>query len=243
SQWKHTAESPEAQPGFDDSSWEVADKTTSHSITKPVTLPVLFTDDYGYHYGDTWYRGRFKAGAGTDGITLFAQPGSGGVYSVWLNGTFLGSSDSKFRTFAFPAGALKPTGDNVVSVLVSNNGHNQNPGMNDNNKEARGLTGAVISGSPSTITWRIQGARGGQDLVDVARGPMNTGGLYGERAGWTLPGFPDSGWSTTGLATRDTTPGVSWYRTQATLALPAGQDTSFGLKIADDPSRKYRALI
>ncbi|MFD3729055.1 beta-galactosidase [Streptomyces sp. NPDC058671] len=243
SQWKHTAESPEAQPGFDDSSWEVADKTTSHSITKPVTLPVLFTDDYGYHYGDTWYRGRFKAGAGTDGITLFAQPGSGGVYSVWLNGTFLGSSDSKFRTFAFPAGALKPTGDNVVSVLVSNNGHNQNPGMNDNNKEARGLTGAVISGSPSTITWRIQGARGGQDLVDVARGPMNTGGLYGERAGWTLPGFPDSGWSTTGLATRDTTPGVSWYRTQATLALPAGQDTSIGLKIADDPSRKYRALI
>ena len=240
--WKHSAESPEAQAGFDDSSWKVADRTSSNSITKPVTLPVLFSDDYGFHYGDVWYRGRFTAGTGANGIMIFGLTGGSGIYSVWLNGTFLGSSTGP-HNFAFPSGTLN-SGDNVVSVLVGNNGHNQNPGTNDNNKEARGLTGAVVSGSPSsTVSWRIQGARGGEDLADVARGPMNTGGLHGERAGWTLPGYPDSTWPTTGLSTRDTTPGVSWYRTKATLNLPAGQDTSVGLKIADLPSHKYRALI
>ncbi len=45
------------------------------------------------------------------------------------------------------------------------------------------------------------------------------------------------------LPASDTTPGVSWYRTDVALDLPKGQDTSVGLKIADDPSRHYRALI
>lgn len=243
--WKHTAESPEAQPAFDDSSWKVADRTTSNSITKPVTLPVLFADDYGYHYGDVWYRGHFKAGTEATGINLSAITGGSGIYSVWMNGTFIGTTgDGNTHNFPFPAGVLKPGTDNEVSVLVANMGHNYNPGTNDANKAARGLTGAFVTGAPlSAITWRIQGARGGEALVDTARGPMNTGGLHGERAGWTLPGFPDSSWTSTTLTTRDSTPGVSWYRTKATLTLPAGQDTSVGLKIADDKSRKYRALI
>jgi hypothetical protein len=45
------------------------------------------------------------------------------------------------------------------------------------------------------------------------------------------------------LPTSDTAPGVSWYRTTVALDLPKGQDTSVGLKIADDPSRHYRALF
>jgi hypothetical protein len=36
---------------------------------------------------------------------------------------------------------------------------------------------------------------------------------------------------------------VSWYRTTVNLNLPKGQDTSVGLKITDDPSRHYPALI
>jgi hypothetical protein len=36
---------------------------------------------------------------------------------------------------------------------------------------------------------------------------------------------------------------VSWYRTQVALDLPKDQDTSLGLTITDDPSRKYRATI
>jgi beta-galactosidase GanA len=244
SNWKHQQESPEAQPGFDDSSWSVADKMTSQSTTSPGTLPVLFMDDYGFHYGDVWYRGRFRATTASTGITLAAITGKAGNYSVWVNGHFLGSSDDSSHTFAFPAGTVQPGADNEVSVLVENMGHNEDYNEADSNKEARGLTGALIAGSPLTsISWRIQGSRGGEDLVDPVRGPMNTGGLYGERAGWSLPGYPDASWSNVSLPTANTTPGVSWYRTTATLHLPKGQDTSVGLKIADDPSRHYRALI
>ncbi|MCU1657010.1 MAG: beta-galactosidase, partial [Pseudonocardiales bacterium] len=242
--WRHTAESPEAQPGFDDSSWPVADKMTSNSTTTPGTLPVLFADDYGFHHGDVWYRGRFRASGSATGITLGAITGRAGVYSAWLNGTFLGSSGSSTHTFTFPAGSVRAGADNEVSVLVENMGHNEDYNAQDSNKEARGLTAAVLAGSPLTsLTWRIQGSRGGENLVDPVRGPMNTGGLYGERAGWTLPGFPDQSWPAVTLPTSDTTPGVSWYRTNVALDLPKGQDTSVGLKITDDPSRHYRALI
>ncbi|MFC1404100.1 MULTISPECIES: beta-galactosidase [Streptacidiphilus] len=247
--WKHTQESPESQPGFDDSSWQVADKATSNSTTTPATLPVLFADDYGFHHGDVWYRGRFKGSSTATGITLSAITGKAGVYSVWLNGTFLGSSSpnnggTTSQTFAFPAGALKAGADNEVSVLVENMGHNEDYSEANSNKEARGLIGAVVAGSPlTTLSWRIQGSSGGEDLVDPVRGALNTGGLYGERAGWSLPGFKDSSWSTVSLPTSDTTPGVSWYRTTATLDLPKGQDTSVGLQITDDASRHYRALI
>ena len=242
--WKHAAESPEAQPGFDDSSWQVADKMTSNSTTTPGTLPVLFADDYGFHHGDVWYRGRFRASSATTGITLAAITGRAGVYSAWLNGTFLGSTGSGTHTFTFPAGTAHVGADNEVSVLVENMGHNEDYNAQDSNKEARGLTGALVSGSPLTsITWRIQGSRGGEDLVDAVRGPMNTGGLFGERAGWTLPGYPDDSWAPTTLPASDPTPGVSWYRTTVALDLPKGQDTSVGLKITDDPSRHYRALI
>lgn len=242
--WKHAAESPEAQPGFDDSSWQVADKMTSNSTTTPGTLPVLFADDYGFHHGDVWYRGRFRASSAATGITLSAITGRGGVYSAWLNGTFLGSTTVGTNTFTFPAGTVHVGADNEVSVLVENMGHNEDYNAADTNKEARGLTGAAVAGAPLTsISWRIQGSRGGESLIDPARGPMNTGGLYGERAGWTLPGFPDGSWAPTTLPASDPTPGVSWYRTTVALDLPKGQDTSLGLKITDDPSRHYRALI
>ncbi len=242
--WRHTEESPEAQPGFDDSTWQVADKLTSNSTTTPGTVPVLFADDYGFHHGDVWYRGRFRGSASATGITLAAITGRAGVYSAWLNGTFLGSSGDATHTFAFPPGVSKVDGDNEVSVLVENMGHNEDYNAADSNKEARGLTAALVAGAPLTsITWRIQGSRGGENLIDPVRGPMNTGGLFGERAGWTLPGYPDRSWSTVSLPAADPTPGVSWYRTTVNLDLPRNQDTSVALRIADDPSRHYRALI
>jgi beta-galactosidase GanA len=244
--WKHTQESPESQPGFDDSGWQVADKTTSNSTTTPGSLPVLFADDYGFHTGSTWYRGRFAASGKETGITLSAQSGGGAAASsVWLNGTFLGSSTSDGqKTYAFPAGALKTTGDNVVSVLTVDMGHEEDYNASDGSKAARGLTGASLAGAPlDTITWRLQGARGGEKPVDTVRGPLNSGGLYGERAGYALPGYPTAGWQPVTLPTTDTTPGVSWYTTDTTLNLPKGQDTSLGLTFTDDKSRKYRVEI
>jgi hypothetical protein len=243
--WKHQEESPEAQPGFDDSSWQVADKMTTNSSTGAASLPVLYADDYGFHTGNTWYRGRFRSTGKETGVHLVSDSGGGAqAFSAWLNGTFLGSSTTGSANFAFPAGSVQPTGDNVLSVLTVNMGHEEDYGSTNANKTARGLTSASLTGAPLTsITWRVQGVRGGEDEIDPVRGPLSTGGLYGERAGWSLPGFPDSGWSTVTLPTSDTTPGVSWYRTEVPLDLPKGQDTSLGLTISDDPSRMYRAML
>ncbi|WP_030904885.1 beta-galactosidase [Streptomyces sp. NRRL F-5126] len=244
--WKHVQGSPEAQPGFDDSSWQVADKTTSNSTTSPASLPVLFADDYGFHTGSTWYRGRFASTGKESGITLSTQSGGGAAASsVWLNGTFLGSSTADgSKTYRFPAGALKADGDNVVSVLTVDMGHEEDYNESNGNKAARGLIGASLTGAPlNTVTWRLQGVRGGENPVDTVRGPLATGGLYGERAGYMLPGHPTRGWKPVTLPATDTTPGVSWYTSRVKLGLPKGQDTSLGLTITDDPSRKYRAEI
>lgn len=40
------------------------------------------------------------------------------------------------------------------------------------------------------MRWRIQG----EAAPDPVRGPLNNGGLYGEREGWHLPGFADRDW-------------------------------------------------
>ncbi|HKS50067.1 MAG TPA: beta-galactosidase [Amycolatopsis sp.] len=243
--WRHQEESPEADPGFDDSTWAVADKTTSNSITPVTGGPVLFADDYGFHTGNTWYRGRFRATGKEKGIHLTSDSGGGAqAFSVWLNGVFLGSSTTGTGDFVLPANALKTGEDNVLSVLTVNMGHEEDYNSTNNNKSARGLTGATLTGAPLTsISWRLQGVRGGEDPIDPVRGPLSTGGLYGERAGWSLPGYPDGGWANASLPATDTRPGVSWYRTNVDLALPAGQDTSLGLTITDDPSRAYRATL
>ncbi|MBM9510390.1 beta-galactosidase [Actinacidiphila acididurans] len=244
--WRHEQESPEAQPGFDDSTWQVADKTTTNSITSPGSLPVLFADDYGFHTGSTWYRGRFTGTGKETGITLSTQSGGkAAASSVWLNGTFLGSSTADGqKTYTFPPGLLHTGADNVLSVLTVNMGHEEDYNESSGNKAARGLTGAMLTGDPlNTVTWRLQGVRGGENPVDTVRGPLATGGLYGERAGWMLPGHPTGNWTPVTLPTTDTTPGVSWYVTDTSLHLPQGQDTSLGLTFNDDPARKYRAEI
>ncbi|MCO5974067.1 beta-galactosidase [Actinoallomurus soli] len=243
--WVHTQESPEAQPRFDDSTWTVADKMTTNSITTPGTLPVLFADDYGFHTGSTWYRGRFTGTGKEAGITLSAQSGGGAAASsVWLNGVFLGSSTSDgSKTYTFPAGSVHAGPDNLVSVLTVNMGHEEDYNESSGNKAARGLTGARLIGSPNAITWKLQGDRGGETPPDTVRGPLSVGGLYGERAGWYLPGYPTGAWQPVSLPATDKTPGVSWYATDVALQLPSGQDTSLGLTISDASSRKYRAEI
>jgi hypothetical protein len=128
----------------------VADKTANNSTTKPVTLPVLFADEYGFHHGDVWYRGHFTGAGAETGIDLSALTGRAGVLSVWLNGTLLGSTADTRHTFAFPAGSVAAGTDNVVSGLLENMGHNEDGRADDTQKEARGLTGAALVGSPAS---------------------------------------------------------------------------------------------
>ncbi|WP_262063921.1 beta-galactosidase [Streptomyces sp. STR69] len=249
--WKKSTETPEVAPAFDDSSWTYADKLTTDNPTRPGTLPVPYQDEYGYHYGYVWYRGHFTASGTEKSLSLTAyatNPDTSsravGAYSVWINGKFAGTSETGRHTFPLHPGLLHKGADNVVSVLVGTMGHNEDFAYaGDDHKQPRGLTAAYLSGSDARITWRIQGARGGEQPVDTARGAMNTGGLYGERSGWTLPGYPDQKWQDTSLPASDTTPGIAWYRTSFTSRMPAGQDVSVGVTIADDAQRDYRALI
>ncbi|MEV1065140.1 beta-galactosidase [Streptomyces sp. NPDC050263] len=242
--WKYKEEAPEAAPDFDDTTWTTADHLTADNPELAGSLPVLAMDEYGYHHGDVWYRGRFRTTGAATALALDARTGATGQYAVWLGGRYLGSSGSGAHTFGIPADTLKAGGDNVLSVLVENAGHNEEWG-HDYSKEPRGLLGAEVIGGASTLTWKMQGNRGGEDPVDTARGPYNNGGLYGERAGWSLPGYPDAGWKNTALSqqTGRTGPGVRWYRTSARLDLPQGQDNALALDLANDGSTGYRAQI
>ena len=247
--WKRTVDQPEAEPAFDDSAWQQADHMTTTNPSKPATLPVLYTDDYGFHYGDTWYRGHFTGTGDEKGITVRAGTGKAGAWAVWLNGTYLktvrtsAASQESVADLEFPADLVKKGEDNVLSVVVRNMGHNEDGGNNDAHKNPRGILSAAMIGSGSTPTWRIQGARGGEDVLDTTRGVLNNGGLHGERAGYPLPGYPTGTWQSVTNGQASGAPGLSWYSTDVDLDLPKDQDTPIGLHFGGDYTAKYRALV
>ncbi len=210
----------------------LADHPVTTNPTKPVTTPVLYADDYGFHTGFVWYRGHFTATGNETGINLTAGGGTHGAFSVWLNGAFLGSDtaggDQMQMSFPFPAGALRPGQDNVVAVLTQSSGHDEDgvygPPPSDAQKSPRGLLGASLEGASTPVTWRLQGAQGGEQLQDPVRGPMNATGLFGTNHGWDLPGYPDRDWQPVSLpdswSGRGLPPGIGWYRTTFNLSLP-----------------------
>jgi beta-galactosidase GanA len=103
-------------------------------------------------------------------------------------------------------------------------GHEEDYNSTNANKTARGLTAASVIGEPGTVvTWRIQGNQGGENIHDPVRGALAYGGLFGQRHGWDLPGYPDRRWAPVTLPTSDTRAGVSWYRTTVLLHLPAAR--------------------
>jgi beta-galactosidase GanA len=175
---------------------------------------------------------------------------------VWLNGRYLGVANGGTQAdsdppvnpdpgrgdFPIPAGLLIPGRTAVLSVLVENMGHNDDWIADDNRfKQPRGLIGASVTGSTTPIAWRIEGSRA---LGDPVRGPLNNGGLFGERAGWYLPDAPDRSWPRLrSMADASLTPGISWYRTTFRLELARDQDVSVGLRFGGDTTRPYRVLI
>jgi beta-galactosidase GanA len=248
SNWKFAFESPERLPSFDDSSWTLANHTTTNNPNPPGSLPVLYEDDYGFHHGDVWYRGHFTATGSETGITIDGEGGSpAGMWSAWLNGALLGTEASGTHTFTFPPGVLRNGADNVVSVLVYDSGHNECGAPCPGFLAPRGIRTAVLTGASTAITWRIQGNAGGEQPLDSVRGPLNVGGLYGERHGWYLPGYPDASWQSVTLPDRWSAdglpPGVGWYRTSFALNLPPGTDVPVSLQISDTPNYHYRAEI
>jgi beta-galactosidase GanA len=259
--WSYAPGTPEADPSYDDSSWTAADHTSTTSTTKPPTgAAVLTADDYGFHQGDIWYRGSYTGSAAATTLNLTYGGGGAGLLQAWLDGVYLGqdvlasgvSAPPTTGTAKFTIPESMRTGDHVLAVMVRNDGHNEDGGVNDAFKEGRGLISVITTGATSaavatSFSWKIQGNRGGEDVVDAARGLVNVGGQYGERAGWYLPGYPDASWGTTTLPADSAMPGTSWYRTTFDMDVPEGVDASVGLTIGD-PSKPqgtghYRALI
>ncbi|GAB3892264.1 beta-galactosidase [Kibdelosporangium lantanae] len=229
--WRSAPGSPEALVGYDDSRWAVAS--------------VLTADDYGFHTGDVWYRGHFQ-GAVPDQVALAYGGGGAGMLQVWLDGHYLGQNvlptalasppTRGTAVFTVPPD-LRAPGDHVLSVMVRNDSHNEDGGANDAHKEGRGL---ISSSVPAQ--WRIQGA-----VPDPVRGPLNNGGLDGERAGWYLPTYNDRGWAAAPVPATAAEPGTTWYRTTFTLDTPRDHDVSIGLTIGDPVKPRsggnYRALV
>jgi beta-galactosidase GanA len=263
--WRSAAGSPESTPGFDDAAWATADHTSTSSTTKPPSgAPVLTADDYGFHQGDVWYRGHYSGGADASTVALRYGGGGAGLLQAWLDGTYLGQdvlpsgvtspATTGTATFTVPAD-LRTSGDHVLSVMVRNDGHNEDGGVNDAHKEGRGLISARFADAQSATvavspTWKVQGNLGGEDPVDPVRGLVSAGGLYGERHGWQLPALDDSGWPTASVPVPQgapVKPGTTWYRTTFDLAVPATEDASLGITIGDPSTPQsdgsYRALL
>ncbi|HEY1714985.1 MAG TPA: beta-galactosidase [Solirubrobacteraceae bacterium] len=260
--WRYAPESPESQPSFGDSSWQVADKSTTNSTTKPPAgQPVLTADDYGFHQGDVWYRASYSGASAATTVSMRYGGGGAGMLQAWLDGVYLGqnvlASDQASppttgtATFTIPT-ALRTDGPHTLAVMVRNDGHNEDGGVNDAQKEGRGLIAVTMTGAGQAVvtpqvTWRIQGDLGGEDIADPVRGPENNGGLFGERHGWFLPGFPDQGWAATTVPAATALSGTSWYRTTFGLHIPGADDASLGLTIGDpstpQSAANYRALI
>jgi hypothetical protein len=260
--WKYAPESPEAQPSFDDSGWQVADKTTTASTTPPPAgQPVLTADDYGFHQGDVWYRASYSGAGAATTLTLRYGGGGAGLLQAWLDGVSLPQNvvasgvsappTTGTATFSIPTG-LRGGGQHTLAVMVRNDGHNEDGGVNDAQKEGRGLISAQMTDADQAvvnpqITWRIQGNLGGEKIADPARGVENDGGLYGERHGWYLPGYPDGDWTATTVPASTAMSGTAWYRTTFRLRIPTVDDASLGVTIGDpstpQSSANYRALI
>ncbi|MBT3151279.1 beta-galactosidase [Streptomyces sp. CHD11] len=251
--WRRREGNPEARRDFDDSGWTVADRTSSHSVTPvPGGGPVLFADDYGFHYGDVWYRGRLTDTRGITSVSLSYSTGAHGLLMAWLDGRPLGTHRmpapdgeaaeqgtwTATAAFAVPEG-LRTRERHVLSVLVRPMAHDGGGRARDAHTAARGLTAAGFGGGSPSVEWRIQGA----PAPDRVRGPLNNGGLHGEREGWHLPDHDDREWRTADLPRGERRQGVTWYRTDFRLGIAPDMDASVGLTLKDDPERAYRVQV
>ncbi|KAH0614278.1 uncharacterized protein H6S33_006164 [Morchella sextelata] len=257
--WKTIDSLPEIDPDFDDSAWVKADKMNStNQYFPPKTLPVLYAGEYGYHTGNTIYRGRFigKTANGTTatGVALEVWGGAAFGYSAWLNGEFLG----------YHAGTPDPAGyiekshpftnvtvneeENVLVVLADRMGYERDDGAfgdPHSTKKPRGIRSAILTGGSAFTSWTLQGNVGQEEFDDAVRAPYNEDGLYAERIGAHFSGFDDSKWEEGSPMDGFEGPGVKFYRTTVKLDLPDGWDVPLGffMKIENGTSARAELFV
>ncbi|KAF9472855.1 glycoside hydrolase family 35 protein [Pholiota conissans] len=239
--WKVSGSLPEIDPNFDDSSFVTANLTTTNYTNLPPLAGnvVLYSQQYGFYGGNLIFRGHFTASGAETAIVTSVQSGFAGGYSAWLNGIFLGSSQGSptvsmtTDTWNITASMLRVRGNNVFVILQDHMGIVET--STNSGKEPRGIRGfQIIGGNTTFSSWKLQGNQGGAaGAPDTFRGYLNEGGLYAERIGAHLPGFPDASWVNgtplTGGGLKGA--GVNFYRTTFDLKIPPGVDMPVRLSI------------
>lgn len=247
--WRVNDSLPEAQPSYDDSKWTVCNKTTTLSPVAPLTRPVLFSSDYGYYTGAKIYRGYFDGTTAT-GANITASGGLAFGWNAWLNGKLVGgdpgnaslTTTSDYLDFS---GATLYNKSNVLTVVVDYHGHDETStayGV----ENPRGILGAVLHEGNGTLNfseWKIQGNAGGSANIDPVRGPMNEGGLYGERLGWHLPGFDASKWQSGSPLQGLSKSGINFYVTTFRLDLDEDLDVPIGVQFNSPAGTVARVMF
>ncbi|KAI3004067.1 CAZyme family GH35 [Aspergillus niger] len=253
--WRSADSLPEAQPEYDDSRWTVANKNSTLSPQAPLTLPVLFSSDYGYYAGAKIYRGYFD-GTNHTAVNITVSGGLAFGWNAWLNGHLIGGHtgdpnlSATNMTLTLPGPHLR-TMNNVITVIVDYHGHDETNIANGAGNP-RGILGAyLLPGGTRTATgfklWKIQGNAGGAKNIDPVRGPMNEGGLYAERLGWFLPGFPASDIkefnSTSSPLDGISESGVRFYVTSFDLDIDRDLDAPIGVSLSAPNGTIARVML
>jgi hypothetical protein len=251
--WKFLDNLPEIKPTYDDSKWTVAGHTTSANPYALKTPTSLFSCDYGYNTGVLIYRGHFTASGNESSIYLSTEGGSAYGSSVWLNSTYLGSwpgidsASNHNDTYSLPN--LRVGKNYVLTVVIDNNGLDENWVVGvDQMKLPRGILDYELRGRPqSAITWKLTGNLGGESYIDRTRGPLNEGGLYAERQGYTAPFPPNHNWISGSPLTGFKNAGVAFYQADFHLGLPKNYDIPlsfvFGNTTIGGITADYRAQL
>lgn len=222
----------------------VANLTNSTNPTPPASNnPVLYVDEYQIHVGTHIYRATFPGTSTASGVYLSITGGSAFGYSAWLNGGFIGSylgsstSTAGAVSLSFANATLASSdgaaaADNLLVIVMDNSGHDQTTGATN----PRGTSNATLLGAPGEAftEWKMAGTAGRETNIDPVRGPYNEGGLYAERVGAHLPGFPDVSWPTLSSSSSLVVPGagVRVFRTTVPLSIPTGLDVSIAFQFS-----------
>ncbi|KAF9451828.1 glycoside hydrolase family 35 protein [Macrolepiota fuliginosa MF-IS2] len=257
--WKFQDTLPEVNDAnFDDSSWTLANKTTTNIPLKPYYGDgrILYGCDYGFCEGVVLWRGHFQSTGQEKSMNLSINGGEAFAASVWLNNVFLNTSfgnstharnirEETDDKFIIPVDALR-SGDNIVTVAQDNMGLNETTNLDPNSsKSPRGIRGFKLEGG-TFGDWKVQGKVGGYlGFLDKTRGILNEGGLFGERKGWHLPGFSTAGWQKRDLSQGlpGQKAGIGFFITTFNLNIPRDVDAMLSFNFEEPLGQPYRAYM